>query len=219
MKRTPEINSYWDEAAQEVVFKHYVNLGIAAATPRGLVVPNVKDADALSMTELAQALGELTATARDGKTQPAEMSRRHVHDHQRRRLRRRRRYADHQPGRVRDPLLRRDQQAAVGRRGDRRDRGPRRHHAGAVLRPPPRRRREGLALPGRRRRDAAGPGHGPALLTVEWAHPDARHRSSRRILTQDAPTRLYFSVRMRRLDISGRARPPAPRPPARASAR
>ena len=74
MKRTPEINSYWDEAAQEVVYKHYVNLGIAAATPRGLVVPNVKDADALSMTELAQALGELTATARDGKTQPAEMA-------------------------------------------------------------------------------------------------------------------------------------------------
>jgi 2-oxoisovalerate dehydrogenase E2 component (dihydrolipoyl transacylase) len=74
MKRTPEINSFWDEAAQEVVYKHYVNLGIAAATPRGLVVPNVKDADALSMTELAQALGELTATAREGKTQPAEMA-------------------------------------------------------------------------------------------------------------------------------------------------
>jgi pyruvate dehydrogenase E2 component (dihydrolipoamide acetyltransferase) len=74
MKRTPEINSYWDEAAQEVVYKHYVNLGIAAATPRGLVVPNVKDADSLSMTELATALGELTATARDGRTQPAEMA-------------------------------------------------------------------------------------------------------------------------------------------------
>ncbi|TGN63447.1 2-oxo acid dehydrogenase subunit E2 [Nocardioides eburneiflavus] len=74
MKRTPEINSYWDEDAQEVVYKHYVNLGIAAATPRGLVVPNVKDADSMSMTELAAALGELTATAREGKTQPAEMS-------------------------------------------------------------------------------------------------------------------------------------------------
>ncbi len=74
MKRTPEINSYWDDAAQEVVYKHYVNLGIAAATPRGLVVPNVKDADAMSMVELAGALGELTATARDGKTQPAEMA-------------------------------------------------------------------------------------------------------------------------------------------------
>ena len=74
MKRTPEINSYWDEAAQEVVYKGYVNLGIAAATPRGLVVPNIKDADSLSMVELASALGELTATARDGKTQPAEMA-------------------------------------------------------------------------------------------------------------------------------------------------
>jgi pyruvate dehydrogenase E2 component (dihydrolipoamide acetyltransferase) len=74
MKRTPEINSFWDEAAQEVVYKHYVNLGIAAATPRGLVVPNVKDADALSLPELAAALAELTATARDGRTQPAEMA-------------------------------------------------------------------------------------------------------------------------------------------------
>ncbi len=74
MRRTPEINSFWDEAAQEVVYKNYVNLGIAAATPRGLVVPNIKDAQDHSLTELAQALGQLTATARDGKTQPAEMS-------------------------------------------------------------------------------------------------------------------------------------------------
>jgi pyruvate dehydrogenase E2 component (dihydrolipoamide acetyltransferase) len=74
MRRTPEINSWWDDAAQEVVYKGYVNLGIAAATPRGLVVPNVKDADSLSLIELAQAFGELTATAREGRTQPAEMS-------------------------------------------------------------------------------------------------------------------------------------------------
>ncbi len=74
MKRTPEVNSYWDEAAQEVVFKHYVNLGIAAATPRGLVVPNVKDAQEHSLLELAGALNALTATAREGKTQPAEMA-------------------------------------------------------------------------------------------------------------------------------------------------
>ncbi len=60
--------------AQEVVYKSYVNLGIAAATPRGLVVPNVKDAERLSLRELAQALAELTATAREGRTQPAEMS-------------------------------------------------------------------------------------------------------------------------------------------------
>ena len=74
MRRTPEINAAWDDAAQEVVFKHYVNLGIAAATPRGLVVPNVKDADAMSLAELGQAINDLTRVAREGKTQPAEMS-------------------------------------------------------------------------------------------------------------------------------------------------
>ncbi len=74
MRRTPEINSWWDDAAQEVVYKSYVNLGIAAATPRGLVVPNVKDAEQLSLHDLAAAFNALTATAREGKTQPAEMS-------------------------------------------------------------------------------------------------------------------------------------------------
>jgi pyruvate dehydrogenase E2 component (dihydrolipoamide acetyltransferase) len=74
MRRTPVVNSFWDEQAQQVVLKHYVNLGIAAATPRGLVVPNIKDAQDLSLVELAQALGELTAVAREGRTQPAEMS-------------------------------------------------------------------------------------------------------------------------------------------------
>ncbi len=74
VRRTPEVNATWDESAQEIVLKHYVNLGIAAATPRGLVVPNIPDADSLSTRELAQAIGELTATARDGKTQPAQMS-------------------------------------------------------------------------------------------------------------------------------------------------
>ena len=74
MRRTPEVNSYWDEPAQEIVFKNYVNLGIAAATPRGLVVPNVKDAERLSLLDLAGALNQLAATAREGKTQPAEMS-------------------------------------------------------------------------------------------------------------------------------------------------
>jgi pyruvate dehydrogenase E2 component (dihydrolipoamide acetyltransferase) len=74
IRRTPEINSWWDEAGQQVVFKRYVNLGIAAATPRGLVVPNVKDAEAMSLPELAQALNALVETARSGRTQPAEMA-------------------------------------------------------------------------------------------------------------------------------------------------
>jgi pyruvate dehydrogenase E2 component (dihydrolipoamide acetyltransferase) len=74
VRRHPMVNSSWDEAAQEIVVKEYVNLGIAAATPRGLVVPNIKDAGRMSLAELAGALGELTATAREGKTAPADMS-------------------------------------------------------------------------------------------------------------------------------------------------
>lgn len=74
LRRTPIINSYWDDAAQEVVIRGAVNLGIAAATPRGLVVPNIKDADAMSMTELGSAIGDLVAVAREGRTQPADMS-------------------------------------------------------------------------------------------------------------------------------------------------
>lgn len=71
--KTPEINSTWDDAAGEIVLRHYVNLGIAAATDRGLIVPNIKDADAMSLLELAGALGRLTEVARSGKTQPADM--------------------------------------------------------------------------------------------------------------------------------------------------
>ena len=72
--RHPMINSSWDESAQEIVVKHYVNLGIAAATSRGLLVPNIKSAHALSLPELARALSELATTARDGKTQPADQA-------------------------------------------------------------------------------------------------------------------------------------------------
>ena len=73
-ERHPMVNSSWDEAAQEIVVHGQVNLGIAAATPRGLVVPNIKDAGRLSLAELAGALTELTETARAGKTSPADMT-------------------------------------------------------------------------------------------------------------------------------------------------
>ena len=71
VRRHPMINSTWDEDAQEIVVRHYVNLGIAAATDRGLVVPNIKDAHALSLPGLARALADLAETARAGKTTPA----------------------------------------------------------------------------------------------------------------------------------------------------
>jgi 2-oxoisovalerate dehydrogenase E2 component (dihydrolipoyl transacylase) len=71
--RHPMINSSWDEEAQEIVVRHYVNLGIAAATERGLIVPNIRDAHALSLPGLARALAELTETARAGKATPADL--------------------------------------------------------------------------------------------------------------------------------------------------
>ncbi|MFC3892556.1 dihydrolipoamide acetyltransferase family protein [Lentzea rhizosphaerae] len=72
-RRTPDVNATWDATAQEIVYKDYVHLGIAAATPRGLVVPKVRDADRMSLKELAVALDELATVARDGKTSPADM--------------------------------------------------------------------------------------------------------------------------------------------------
>lgn len=66
IRRNPTTNATWTD--DEYIIKHYVNLGIAAATPRGLLVPNIKNAHEMSMRELAQALRELTLTAREGKT-------------------------------------------------------------------------------------------------------------------------------------------------------
>lgn len=74
VRRTPMVNAAWidTENGAEIAVRHYVNLGIAAATPRGLLVPNIKDAQDLGMKDLARALNRLTLTAREGKTSPAE---------------------------------------------------------------------------------------------------------------------------------------------------
>lgn len=68
IRRNPEVNASWDEDAQEIVYKHYVNLGIAAATPRGLIVPNIEDAHLLTLRELAEGIDDLAKTARAGRT-------------------------------------------------------------------------------------------------------------------------------------------------------
>jgi 2-oxoisovalerate dehydrogenase E2 component (dihydrolipoyl transacylase) len=73
VKRHPMINSTWSAGTAEIVVKEYVNLGIAAATPRGLVVPNIKDAGRLSLRELADAMSGLVTSAKDGRTAPADM--------------------------------------------------------------------------------------------------------------------------------------------------
>lgn len=74
LRRHGEANASWDQSAQEIVLHPQVNLGIAAATPRGLLVPNIKGADGLSLHDLAAALGDLVATAREGRTPPADLS-------------------------------------------------------------------------------------------------------------------------------------------------
>ena len=74
VKRYPEINAHWDDAAGEIVTKHYVNLGIAVASPRGLVVPTIKDAQQMEMATLARALETMIGAARDGTLSPADMA-------------------------------------------------------------------------------------------------------------------------------------------------
>jgi len=72
VRRNPTVNSTWTD--EEIIVRHYVNLGIAAATPRGLIVPNIKEAQGMTLLELAQALEQLTLTAREGRTPPSDMS-------------------------------------------------------------------------------------------------------------------------------------------------
>ncbi|WP_344027485.1 2-oxo acid dehydrogenase subunit E2, partial [Pseudonocardia kongjuensis] len=71
--RTPAVNATWDERAGEIVYYERVQLGIAAATPRGLLVPKIRDADRLALRPMAEALTELTETARAGRTAPADL--------------------------------------------------------------------------------------------------------------------------------------------------
>ena len=73
-RRTPDVNAAWDGDAGEIVYKDYVHLGIAAATPRGLVVPKVRDADARSLRDLSVAIRQLTDTAREGTTPPGDLT-------------------------------------------------------------------------------------------------------------------------------------------------
>ncbi len=74
IKRHPMINSTWSDRTEEIIIKEYVNLGIAAATDRGLIVPNIKDAGELSLRQLADAMNDLVGVAKSGKTPPADMT-------------------------------------------------------------------------------------------------------------------------------------------------
>jgi len=75
-RRTPEVNAVFEvgDPTDTIVLKEYVHLGIAAATPRGLIVPVIRNADALDLAGLAAALQDLTGTARTGHTSPAQLT-------------------------------------------------------------------------------------------------------------------------------------------------
>ncbi|MDO5676688.1 MAG: dihydrolipoamide acetyltransferase family protein, partial [Propionibacteriaceae bacterium] len=74
LQRNPDLNTSWDEETQEIVYHRDVNLGIAAATPRGLMVPNIKGAHRLSLLQLCQAVNQLVQVSREGKLQPSDYS-------------------------------------------------------------------------------------------------------------------------------------------------
>ncbi len=164
VRRHPMVNSTWSGDTGEIVVKEYVNLGIAAATERGLIVPNVKDAGRLTLRELAEALNTLVQVAKSGRTPPGGHVRRHSLDHQRGRVRGGHRHADPAAGRVRDPGVRGDQADALGAQGQ--DQDPSGDHAGALLRPPGHRWRTGLEVPPGHRRVPLRPGGGNALLDL-----------------------------------------------------
>ncbi len=155
IRRNPDVNASWDGQNQEIVYKDYVNLGIAAATPRGLIVPNIKDAGVRTLAELSTALSDLVATAREGKTAPGDMQGGTATitnvgvfgvDTGTPIL---------NPRRVGHPGLRRGQGAALGAQGQ--GQAAQGDHARALLRPPTGRRRTRLEGPRGRRRGARAP--------------------------------------------------------------
>ncbi len=73
LKKFPAFNASLDANGENLILKHYYNIGFAADTPQGLVVPVVKNADQKGIAEIAKEMGELSAQARDGKLKPADM--------------------------------------------------------------------------------------------------------------------------------------------------
>ncbi|WP_078409323.1 dihydrolipoamide acetyltransferase family protein [Priestia abyssalis] len=73
LKKYPVFNTSIDDATDEVIQKHYYNIGIAADTEKGLLVPVVKNADRKSVFAISDEINELATKARDGKLAPAEM--------------------------------------------------------------------------------------------------------------------------------------------------
>jgi 2-oxoisovalerate dehydrogenase E2 component (dihydrolipoyl transacylase) len=74
VRRYPDVNTSWDDAGDAIVHYPHVNLGIATASPRGLLVPNVKHADAMTLPRLAAAILDITRRAKAGEATPQDMT-------------------------------------------------------------------------------------------------------------------------------------------------
>ena len=103
LKRHPMLNASVDMESNTIIYKEYVNIGIAVDTERGLVVPVLRDADRKSISQIASEIEELAGTVRDGKFDLDTAQGRHVHDQQPGRGRRHLLDADHQSAASRDP--------------------------------------------------------------------------------------------------------------------
>ncbi len=114
LRRTPELNSFWDGPAQQIVLKSSINLGIATATPRGLLVPNIKGAEVAQPARAGRCPAGSRVSGARGQDSACGPGGRHVHDHQHRRVRCGRGYPDSQPGGVRHLVRRPDRSPALG---------------------------------------------------------------------------------------------------------
>ena len=73
LKKFPAFNASLDADGENLILKHFYNIGFAADTPNGLVVPVIKNADQKGLSQIAKEMGELSAQAREGKLKPADM--------------------------------------------------------------------------------------------------------------------------------------------------
>ena len=73
LKKFPAFNASLDAGGENLILKHFYNIGFAADTPNGLVVPVIKNADQKGLSQIAKEMGELSAQAREGKLKPADM--------------------------------------------------------------------------------------------------------------------------------------------------
>ena len=110
LKAFPAVNGRID--GNDIVYNNFYDIGVAVSTERGLMVPVLRDADRLSFAEIEKAIGDLAVKARDGTIARRRPPGRHLHDHQRRRLRLAALDADPEPAAERHPRHARDPEAA-----------------------------------------------------------------------------------------------------------